>query len=109
MNKDELLKYCRYYHGEKQFPQSLECKSPKAFCYWEAEQMFVETTGTEMESEVVRQYLNAGLASANHSLPLFLLASLFAVFNKSSENDLRVSAAYFVKNFLPGYFDSTSK
>ena len=109
MSKDSLLKLCRYYHGEKLFPQSLEAKSPKAFLFWEAEQMLVECTGTEIESEAVKQYLNAGLASANHSLPIFLLASLFAVFNKGSENDLRVSAAYFVKNFLPDYFDSTSK
>lgn len=109
MSKEELLKYCRYYHGEKTFPQALERESSKVFFFWEAEQMFVEKTGTKIELEVVTQYLNAGLASANHSLPLFLLASLFAVFNKGSENDLRVTAAYFVKNFLSDYLDAPSK
>ena len=109
MKKEDLLKFCRYYHGEKSFPQSLEQKSPKAFLFWEAEQMYVESTGTDIESESVKQYLSAGLASANQSLPIFLLASLFVVFNKGSENDLRISAAYFVRDFLPDYLGATSK
>lgn len=107
MKEKDLLKQCRYFDGNNIFSDELLKKSDKAFLFWEAEQMFVEQTDTEIEKEAVKQYLAAGLAGANLELPLFLCASLFSIFNKSSDNDLISSAAYFQKYFLPDYIAST--
>lgn len=107
--KKDLLKHCRYYNGNDNFSEDLLKKSDKAFLFWEAEKMFVELSDTDYEKEAINQYLIAGLSGANIDLPLFLCACLFAVFSKSSDNDLMLSAAYFIKNFLSDYTASTKK
>ncbi len=110
MKKDDLLRFCRYYRGENKCPAPVIEKSESMiFQFWEAEQMYVNNSDSEFEKEVVAQYLEAGLASANLDLPLFLSACLFAVFKKGSENDLKLTAAYYIKNFLPAYLGFTSK
>lgn len=100
-------KNCKFYKGEDDFPVALEKASPMAFLFWEAEKAYAECTDKAYEADAVQQYLDAGLASANLDLPLFLSACLFAVFYKSSDNDLPTTAAYYVKNCLPAYLGST--
>lgn len=56
--------------------------------------MDVENIGTDIESESAKQYLNAGLDYNNKTLPLPLLAALFAVFCKGSDSDLHQSGVY---------------
>lgn len=106
-NKNDLLQFCRYYKGEKEFPSSLSRTSDMAFLFWEAEQKYVENDDVDFEANVVQQYFDAGLAGAALDLPLFLSACLFVVYNKHSDCDLYVSAAYFVRDFLPAYLGLT--
>lgn len=107
MKKEERIKNCKYYKGEKEFPQSLLDNSKKAYLFWSAEKMYVENTDVNIEAEIVQQYLDVGLASANLDLPLFLSACLFSFYNRYSDNDPLVSAAYYVKLVLPDYLGST--
>lgn len=60
------------------------------------------------EKEFVQMFLDAGLTAQSPSIPTFLVASIFAIYNKNSDCDLRTSAAYFRKNVLPAYVGSTS-
>ncbi|WP_289759282.1 hypothetical protein [uncultured Duncaniella sp.] len=96
---------CRFYNGEASFPQSLEYKSPLAFLFWEAESLFINRKGTDFEQELIKQYFDSGLDYNNKTLPLPLLAALFAVFCKGSDCDLHQLAIYFEINFLPQYLN----
>lgn len=96
---------CRFYNGEDSFPQSLEYKSPLAFLFWEAESLFANRQDSDFEQESIKQYFDAGLDYNNKTLPLPLLAALFAVFYKGSDCGLHQSAVYFERNFAPLYLN----
>lgn len=104
MTKKDL---CKYYHGEATFPESLLSKNQYAFLFWEAEKVFCDEDN-DTEKEFIQIFLDAGLTVQSPSIPTSLVASIFVIYNKNSDYDLRTSAAYFRKNILPAYAGSTS-
>ena len=89
--KSKLLKFCRYYKGEKEnpFPVSLR------YWIWEFERRWVDDTlasaqseeGTPFLSDSLSRYRVAGLEdfAVDDGVPLLLKATLYALFLKGNE------------------------
>lgn len=80
MKKEELLKFCRYYHGESAVPDRLKV-SQNDTAFWETEKSWVERTLKNDESlgNMLDDYLEAGLRefAQTDNTPATLKAMLF--------------------------------
>lgn len=94
MNKDELLTYCRYYKGEN------ECPNGVNFALWEAEQMYV-TECAKASSQIIDDALknlhrfNLAWVGDGDGFPLEVIALLFAIYDRNSDNPPHINANYF--------------
>lgn len=110
MDKKELLKSCSFYHGEQDYPEKLNERSPFAFLFWEAEQNFVLDSLSSRNGEAVRFYKENGLTDLipERVLPLGLAASLFASYCHASPDLSPVDRVInFKGKFLPSYLGLT--
>lgn len=80
MKKEDLLKFCRYYHGEKTAPKKITV-SQNDTAFWETEKKWVELTciGDDSLGNMLDEYLEAGLRdfSQTDDTPATLKAVLF--------------------------------
>nr|DAL00866.1 MAG TPA: hypothetical protein [Caudoviricetes sp.] len=108
MKKEELIKQCRYYKGEKEFPDNLESE---VFGFWIGEKDFVENYGQDTE-ELLRLIENVGLMNFKSAwegkASDELIAHLFCYLTKSRDCGDEYVIKGFVQRSLPLYFGSTS-
>lgn len=109
MSKKEALSQCYFYKGESDCPDFLFEAGDRSSAFWFAEELFVQNYGTERESELIENYLDAGLAGLDYDLPLGLLASMFALSCKGADMSIDGCAAFFSENIYPDYIQLTSK
>lgn len=80
MKNDNLLKFCRYYHGEKTVPNKIKV-SQNDTAFWETEKKWVELTldGDAVLGDILDEYLEAGLRdfAQTDDTPATLKAMLF--------------------------------
>ena len=109
MTREDRLKQCRYYKGEKDFPDELG-KKRFGFGFWLAEKLFVrgESDRLQTAKEWARtaglyQYKAKweGLVSDEMLLYLFSISSKYNSFNLDSTQ-------WFVEHILHAYIGSTS-
>ena len=83
MNKDELLKFCHYYNGQKTNPYT---HSDKAML-WDYERKWVEDMSKEPDfSDYLSDYMDVGLRdfSMFDDVPITLKAMLFNRYAQSA-------------------------
>ena len=93
MNKDELLKFCRYYKGQKTNPYT---DSDKAML-WDYERKWIVDLSNDYDfSDYLSEYISVGLRdfSMFDDGPITLKAVLF---NRYAKN------AYSIKDAVPGF------
>ena len=80
MDKKDLIKFCRYYHGEKECPYRKE----QSKNIWALENFWVNRYDSirELLSKNLDEYLKAGLSTFNQTddTPIMLKAFLFSRF-----------------------------
>lgn len=87
MFTDELLKHCRYYHGEKENPYALSL----LYWVWEFEKKWVEESKHAEVSPFFSEALSQLLRATGNSfdvgdgVPLYLRAAMFMLFLKGNE------------------------
>lgn len=86
MKKEELLKHCRYYHGEDEPPYTEDVKCT----LWSIERIWVDLMLNNVNNfidECIQDYTAAGLANmrVKDDTPLTLKAVLFNRLNKYAE------------------------
>ena len=108
MKKEELIKQCRYYKGEKEVPDDL---GSEVFGFWIGEKDFVENYGQDTE-ELLRLIENVGLMNFKSAwggkASDELIAHLFCYLTKSRDCGDEYVIKGFIKRSLPLYFGSTS-
>lgn len=105
MNKNDLLKSCRYYKGESDIPSSLDGLEVG---YWLAESVAVDAVEEGRTGRFVGAWLEAGEPGKDSNLPPVLLSTLFFNFRKGSNNSPAETIKAFVDVYLPRYIASTS-
>ena len=93
MNKDDILKYCRYYKGQKANPYT---DGDKALL-WDYERKWVDDMSKEPDfSDYLSDYIAVGLRdfSMFDDVPITLKAMLFNRYAQS---------AYSMKDAVPGF------
>lgn len=101
MNKQDAIKFCRYYHGESECP----FKDDECSTLWKIERAWAErmTTGnTEQIEEAVSEYVACGLGEfqMHDGVPISLKAVLFNRFCKYEE---RIDLPAFKQFYLRFY------
>ena len=111
MTRDDAIKYCRYYHGEKECPKRLIEKN-RGYLFWVAERMWVESedkTDTELLTLAVNceltdeQMLLNGVSSKLIDIPFNLRCYLFSEYCRHSDIDPLLIANAFVEKILNEY------
>ena len=101
MKKEGLLKFCRYYHGEKTNPY----EGDKAML-WNYERAWIEDSKNDSESisEYLSDYLTYGLRdfSKFDTIPVTLKAFLFNRYAKSAYSMSDAVAGF--KDFYEKYY-----
>lgn len=106
MSMNDLIKYCRYYKGEKECPESINEKGKSNI--WFYEQIWVEREDLRDENEYnTLEYIRAGLKDFNvdDGSPLTLKALLF---NRHThwcggyglESDTKNFKEWYINNYL---------
>lgn len=83
MKQEDLLKFCRYYHGEASCPFKDNLKS----MLWDYERTWVQDMKNDADfSDVLAEYMNVGLRdfSETDDTPITLKAVLFNRFAKTA-------------------------
>lgn len=102
MKREDAIKLCRYYHGEKECP----LKDDTEVTLWSIERMWVDNTITENDtsffSEILTDYLNVGLKDFHKfdDVPVTLKAFLL---NRCMKYDERIDIDKF-KKFYEQYY-----
>ena len=98
MKREEKLKICRFYHGEKTINNSKKKNNYWYEYFWIAEKDFVD--GDEEENqELMNDFLDSEYAKMNTALPTGLLSQLYSVFTHLHQGE-RMN---FETNFVPYY------
>lgn len=86
MKKEELLKYCRYYHGEKNNPY-VGRDEEYLFIYEYAWVQMMMQDDDEVISTLIDDYIDAGLAhfSEQDNVPITLKAVMYNRFAQHNE------------------------
>lgn len=112
MNKDDLLKFCRYYHGENENPFRPVDKS----LLWDYERKWVEMTqsslsknrdseSTDVFGDMLDDYVNAGLAQfeSHDDTPATLKALIFNRFCYWNSGSMRDCVPGFKQFYKKNY------
>ena len=87
MTKNDLIKFCRYYHSEDVPPKKFDYRQQ---ALWHTEQKWVEMTVSEMSFDtLLLRYIDAGLTHFNEKddTPVTLKALLLNRFEQWNESD----------------------
>ena len=106
MKREDRLKKCRFYKGEKEFPETKYGEDlPFAFSYWEAEELYVNRFEDEKEfaQQAIADCLRENLVGLYLDVPLELLACLYATYVHIMGGDGHSTGPYFEHNFMPKY------
>ena len=93
MKKEDLLKFCRYYHIETSCPYTDNVKA----MLWDYERTWVQDIRNDTDfNEVLTEYMNVGLRdfSETDDTPITLKAILFNRYAKT---------AYTMQDAVPGF------
>lgn len=110
MKNNELLKYCRYYRGEKDNPYS--SKDNYSGYFWDYEKVWVEQTAlcykndnTDFFDSMVEEYLHSGLAAFQQTddTPVTLKALLYNRYSHWSGLPMLENAEPFKNWYLHEY------
>lgn len=99
MDKKDLLKFCRYYKGER----PLETHDAGTLISWRAERAwFFDMLNEEADGDILPAYIAAGLSDfrKDDDIPIYLKAYLFQSFCHYAE---RTEIAEFKKYYLEYY------
>ena len=107
MEKNEYLKNCKLYHGETSFPDYKLKDVDLAFPIWEAEEYGYRSIGTAVEKQIIKNWRDADLPACATNLHPYLLASLFAIYSKHSDQPLDKVCKNFEEFFVPRYIALT--
>lgn len=87
MKKEELLRFCRYYHGEDEPPKKINHQEQ---AFWYTERHWVSMMASEASfGDLLSRYIDAGLTHFNEKddTPVTLKALLFNRFEQWNESD----------------------
>lgn len=86
MKKEELLKYCRYYKGQKNNPYT-DRKEEYLYIYERAWVELMMSNDDEIISTLIDDYINAGLAhfSETDNVPITLKAVMYNRYAQHNE------------------------
>ena len=107
MEKKEYLNNCKLFHGEAAFPEQKLDNVDLAFPIWEAEEFGYRSIGTDMEKQIIKNWRDADLPACATNLHPYLLASLFAIYSKDSDQPLDKVGKNFEEFFVPRYIALT--
>lgn len=99
----ELMRKCHVYKGESECPDNVN------FTLWEAEKMYVDEC-SKASSKIIDDALNnlhrfnLAWVGDGDGFPLEVIALLFAIYDKHSENPTEIDA-----NFFPAYYERAIK
>lgn len=110
MTREDRFKQCRYYKGEKDFPEELE-KKKFGFGFWIAEESFVSAEDRG-RNDTLRLFSISGLNNYRHKWRGLaedeIIATVFGYMTKSLEGEWEVLVPWFVNSILPRYLGVTS-
>lgn len=100
---EQLLKYCRYYKGEKECPD----ENIEMYRYWNTERVWVERMldKTYEFRDELHEYITAGLGEFEQfdSIPITLKAMLFNRFGYWFDGTMLESIEPFKKDYIKYY------
>lgn len=106
MKRDDLLKQCRFYKGEREYPAN-KFNDTFGLAYWEAEEMYVNRFHLKKNKDFARQAIDdcikQNIVADYVDVPTELLACLFATYCHVMGNDEYATAPYFELKFMPNY------
>ena len=102
--KEELLKYCRYYHGEKEPPNSFNQDEQT---FWNYERAWIEfSTSKDKEtsqfvSDMLSDYVDNGLAQfcVTDNTPVTLKALLFNRYRHWMSEDIEAFKKFYQETY----------